>query len=194
MSSVTKVHITCQEFLSLLLWPGGSVSNIILPIHPLSLLSTRPNLLHLNSPTLSTNCSTVTDPLICSFLILAVRVTTRENIGILSWASCLLESPAVSNHASLSQPALMNSLFVCFLQAYVQWEFEKKSRCQSIVRAKILFSVSPSNTHPTFFLKSVCYWLPGLPLDGLINQLIGLCWRYRFLYTCCNLLVYPYNV
>lgn len=151
MSSVTKAHITCQEFLSLLLWPGGSVSNIILPIHPLSLLSTRPNLLHLNSPTLSTNCSTVTDPLICSFLILAVRVTTRENIGILSWASCLLESPAVSNHASLSQPALMNSLFVCFLQAYVQWEFEKKNPDAKVLLEQKYFLLYHPVTHTQHF-------------------------------------------
>uniref|UniRef100_A0A8C4N0J5 Uncharacterized protein n=1 Tax=Eptatretus burgeri TaxID=7764 RepID=A0A8C4N0J5_EPTBU len=87
--------------LPLLLLPGGSIFNILLPIYSVSLLCTCPNHLNLASLTLSPNHPTCAVPLIYSFLILSILVTPNENRSIFnsatsSSASCLIVSATVS--------------------------------------------------------------------------------------------------
>ena len=66
----------------LLLFPGNSISIILLPTYSWSLLMTCPYHLSLPSLIFIPNRSTLTVPLICSFLILSFLVTPIANLNI----------------------------------------------------------------------------------------------------------------
>lgn len=72
LSPVSSAFIPTMSVCPLSQWPQmspeNSISNILCPMHPPSLLNTCPN------------CCTLTVPLICSFLILSILITPSENL------------------------------------------------------------------------------------------------------------------
>uniref|UniRef100_A0A3P8VTU0 Anion exchange protein n=1 Tax=Cynoglossus semilaevis TaxID=244447 RepID=A0A3P8VTU0_CYNSE len=87
----------------------SSISNILLPMYPLSLLCTCPNHLNLASLAFSPNLPVCVVPLMTSFLILSILVSPKENLSIFnsvtsSSASCLLPI------ATVSKPYIMAGL------------------------------------------------------------------------------------
>ncbi|KAF7711836.1 hypothetical protein HF521_000847, partial [Silurus meridionalis] len=81
--------------------PGGSILSILLRIYPMSFLCTCPNHLNLASLTLSLKCPTCAVPLINSFQILSILITSNEHLNIFISATfsstiCLLLSATVS--------------------------------------------------------------------------------------------------
>uniref|UniRef100_A0A3P8WWC6 Protease associated domain containing 1 n=1 Tax=Cynoglossus semilaevis TaxID=244447 RepID=A0A3P8WWC6_CYNSE len=108
MSSLTT-SIYLLFGLPLFLLPGSSISNILLPMYPLSLLCTCPNHLNLASLAFSPNLPVCVVPLMTSFLILSILVTPKENLSIFisstsSSTSCLLLI------ATISKPYIMAGL------------------------------------------------------------------------------------
>ena len=97
--SVFNIRLLCTNFphiffyyiyksslfsLSLLLFPGNSISIIFLPTYSWSLLMTCPYHLNLSSLIFIPNRSTLTVLLMYSFLILSFLVTPIANLNILS--------------------------------------------------------------------------------------------------------------
>ena len=106
--SSTLTPTTCMSFftastnllfgLPLCLLPGSSISSILLPMYPLSLLCTCPNHLNLAFLAFSPSLHVWVVPLMILFLILSILVTPKENLTFFSSATsssagCLLPSP-----------------------------------------------------------------------------------------------------
>ena len=105
MSSFTT-SINLLVGLPCFLFPGNSIISVILPIYPLSFHRTCPYHTSLASRFISPNHQTCVVPLMYSFLILSIVVTSNENRNIFNSAtsisaSCLFVSATVSNPCNI---------------------------------------------------------------------------------------------